>query len=232
MRTPVALVLLTTTGFGVGLGTGYWMNRNCKLAPPPPSSVLSEFRNITRAGTALALSTARPELWAEINAELEKLRPEMDAFRGKLEEMDGEFRTQFEAFLSPEQRKKLAEIQPPRREANRDSAKAKESAKEPAKDANPPAPGAPAAPATPKPSRVRLGFESEWLVSQLVFVPCALERYTYDLALDATQQARLRELLLERRKRFIELADATPPPSMQLLRIADIIRRAQTEEKK
>ena len=45
--------------------------------------MLSEFREITRAGPALASS--RPELWREINAELEKLRPEMDAFRKKWE---------------------------------------------------------------------------------------------------------------------------------------------------
>jgi hypothetical protein len=65
-----------------------------------------------------------------------------------------------------------------------------------------------------------------------VFVPLTIERYTQQLGLDATQQARLRELLLVRRTKCLELADATPPPSMQLLRIAEIIRKAEAEQKK
>jgi len=44
----------------------------------PPASHVHEFRDITRAGPSLAVS--RPEFLREINAELEKLRPELDAF--------------------------------------------------------------------------------------------------------------------------------------------------------
>jgi hypothetical protein len=229
MRTPVALVLLTAAGFGVGLAAGYRMPRGC-MPMPPPASVRSEFRDITRAGYALASS--RPELWNEINAKLEKLRPEMDAFRKKINEIDGDFRTQFEAGLTAEQKQKIAEMQR-RRERNRDSANAKESAKTAAPEATPVAkPPAPAAPRNDKPERPRVIYEADSLVSALVFVPLSLDYFTDEFGLDANQQVRTKELLFERRRRFLELADTTPPPSMQLLRIADIIRKAQSEEKK
>ena len=237
MRTPLTLVLLTAAGFGAGLGAGYWMSHTCKPMPPP-ASVFSEFRAITRAGPSLA--SARPELWREINAELEKLRPEMDAFRKKLKAIDGEFDAQFETILQPEQRQKLAEMQKhrdPGREATKGREPGKEPAKEPAKAEKPAvAPGSEAAkssPSAPRSERApKVIYESDGLVSQMIFLPLTVERFTQQLGLDATQQARLRELLLVRRTKFLELADATPPPSLQLLRIADIIRKAEAEQRK
>lgn len=238
MKTPLALVLLTTAGFGLGLGAGYWMSRTCKPMPPP-AAVFSEFRDITRAGPSLASS--RPDLWREINAELEKLRPEMEAFRKKLQAIDGEFNAQFEAILRPEQRQKLADLQR-RRDPARDAGKAKEPGKEPAKEPPPAVKPKAAAPATapaksnpsaPKSERTpRMIYDWDGLVSSLVFVPLTTERFTQQLGLDAPQQTRLHELLLVRRTRFLELADATTPPSMQLLRISEIIRKAEAEQKK
>ena len=237
MRTPLALVALTAAGFGAGLGAGYWMSHTCKPMPPP-ASVFSEFRDITRAGPSLA--SARPELWREINAELEKLRPEMDVFRKKIQAIDGEFNAQFETILRPEQQQKLADLQrrhDPGREAPKGREPGKEPAKEPAKGEKPAAaPASEAAksnPPAPRSERApRVFFESDWLVSQMVFLPITVERFTQQLGLDATQQAKLREFLLVRRTKFLELADATPPPSLQLLRIADIIRKAEAEQKK
>ena len=237
MRTPLTLVLLTAAGFGIGLGAGYWMSRTCKPMPPP-ASVFSEFRDITRAGPSL--SSARPELWREINAELEKLRPEMDAFRKKVQAIDGEFNAQFETILQPEQRLKLAEMQR-RRPPARDAAKVQEPGKEPAKEpanAAPPATApstevAKSSPPAPRAERApRVIYESDGLVSQMVFLPLTVERFTQQLGLDAAQQARLRELLLVRRTKFLELADATPPPSLQLWRIAEVIKKAEAEQKK
>jgi hypothetical protein len=237
MKTPLALALLTAAGFGVGLGAGYWMASTCTPVPPP-ASVFSEFRGITRAGQSLANS--RPELWREINAELEKLRPEIEAFRKKLQVIDGEFNAQFEAILTPEQRQKLADVQrrkEPGREAPKGRDAGKEAAKEPAKAAKPAAAPAtePAKSGPPAPRNersVRMIYESDGLVSSLVFVPFTTERFTQQLGLDATQQARLREFLLVRRTKFLELADATPPPSMQLWRIAEEVRKAEAEQKK
>jgi hypothetical protein len=241
MRTPLALALFTAAGFGVGLGAGYWMASTCKPMPPP-ASMFSEFRDITRAGPSLASS--RPEFWREINAELEKLRPELDAFRKKLDAIDGEFGAEFEAILKPEQRQKLADMQR-RREPGRETAKgkepgketAKEAEKEPAKSAKPAVASATeAAKSNSSASRgerpPRAFFESDGLVALTVFVPLTIERYTQQLGLDAAQQVRLRELLVVRRARCLELADATPPPSMQLLRISESIRKAEAEQKK
>ena len=186
MRTPLALALLTAAGFGVGLGAGYWLARTCRPMPPP-ASVFSEFRAITRAGPSLA--SARPELWREINAELEKLRPEMDAFRKKIDAIDGEFYAQFETILKPEQRQKLADMQR-RREPGREAAKGKESGKETAKEAEkepaksakpaaaPTAEGAKSNPSAPRGERPpRAFFESDGLVALMVFVPLTIEMH-------------------------------------------------------
>jgi protein-tyrosine phosphatase len=65
----------------------------------------------------------------------------------------------------------------------------------------------------------------------MIFVPFTQERFTQVLELDEVQQAMLHNLLMTRRDRFLKLSDDTPPPSSQLQRIADIIRRAETQSK-
>jgi hypothetical protein len=63
----------------------------------------------------------------------------------------------------------------------------------------------------------------------MVFVPYTKERFTLALGLNTEQQTRLQELLLLRRERFLKLSDDSPPPSLQLSRIADIIRQAELD---
>lgn len=248
MKKPVALALLTTAGFACGLGVGLWIGMNHVPTPPPPAWVFSEFRNVTRPGMSLArLVQARPNLWRAINAELQSLRPQMEGFRLELEIIDGDFRRELDALLSEAQKKRLDEAlkrkelprlvvkkEPPKPAAPAASAQGGSSAPSPAA----PAPTTVQAKPTesPKPETERqpkVFFEAiDGTVASFVFIPYTHERFTQVLGLDERQQVRLRDLLLARRTRFMALADEQAPPSLQLNRIAELIRKEEAEDAK
>jgi hypothetical protein len=46
-----------------------------------------------------------------------------------------------------------------------------------------------------------------------------------DLKLDAEQQTKARELLKQRREKFLAIVDSTPPPSILLSRLAPAVQR-------
>lgn len=247
MNNRIALVLTTVAVFGGGLAAGLWIGRNQVPATPPPAWLYSEFSEISAPGGRLQdIIQDRPDLWREINAELRELRPRIDAFRKQLRDIDDDFRRDFEAILSEDQRKRLVEAQRGRRLPHfstsfKDPAAAAAPAPAPApstaavSETKPaaPKPTTPAAPAAPKPeSQPRLFTErSDGLVSSFVFVPYTGARFADLLTLDEEQEEKLNLMLAERRTRFLRLCDDMPPPSLQLNRIADIIRRAQAEAK-
>lgn len=233
MNKQTAIALLAAASFGLGLGAGLWIGFGRVPATPPPAWLLSEFKSTTKPGSSLQnVVQSRPDLWREINAELQTLRPQIEDYKERLKEIDDDFRRDFEAVLTPAQRNKLAELQL-RKELPKihvDFAPKKPQASTP-----PPAPAPTQTPAqapAPKPERLpRMPQESaDGLVAAMILVPYTQERFTQALGLDNDQQTRLHELLLVRRDRFIKLSDDSPPPSMQLNRIADIVRRAEAEE--
>jgi hypothetical protein len=282
----IAFVLLTAGVFGGGLAAGLWIGSNRVPATPPPAWLYSEFNEITRPGLQIqSLIQSRPDLWTEINAELRQLKPRIDEFRAHVHEIDMDFRRDFEAILTEEQKLRLAQAQQDRtlprihtewpkaaQPASPSEGKsAAPAGKVPAvaattpaasapSSAAVPAPATPAAAATPAPkpaatatsapataaaatkpptstpasaapapaSPPRIYHErSDGLVSSFVFVPYTSAKFSEVLDLDEDQEEKLNLLLAERRTRFLRLCDDTPPPSLQLNRIADIIRRAQ-----
>jgi hypothetical protein len=62
-------------------------------------------------------------------------------------------------------------------------------------------------------------------ILELTFVSWSMENLTAELQLAPTQQEAIRALLLERRQKFLELVDRTPPPSLRLLSLAETVRR-------
>jgi hypothetical protein len=46
-----------------------------------------------------------------------------------------------------------------------------------------------------------------------------------ELKLDAEQQTKARELLKQRREKFLAIVDSTPPPSILLSRLAPAVQR-------
>ncbi len=274
----IAFVLLTAGVFGGGLAAGLWIGSNRVPATPPPAWLYSEFNEITRPGLQIqSLIQSRPDLWTEINAELRQLKPRIDEFRAHVHEIDTDFRRDFEAILTDEQKIRLAQAQqdrvlprihtewpktgqPATQPAGKEPAPADKSAvvaasapsagptpaaaATPATQTSAPAPATSAAanraktpaaaPTASKPaaatpaSAPRIYHErSDGLVSSFVFVPYTSVKFSEVLDLDEDQEEKLNLLLAERRTRFLRLCDDTPPPSLQLNRIADIIRRAQ-----
>jgi hypothetical protein len=239
MKKSTALVLLTVAGFVVGLGTGLWIGLNTTTPPPPPAWLFSEFRNVSTPGTTLQnLVQSRPELWSEIHAELQTLKPQIDAYRAKLEKIDGDFRADLEVLLTEEQKIRFAEAQKKRELPRLMSAPAPQTKAPAASVATTPPPAAPSPKLAeaPKPKIERaprtLQESSDGLVSSMVFVPYTQERFTQVLGLSEAQEDRLRQLLITRRERFLQISDEVPPPSLQLSRIADIIKRVAAEPAK
>jgi transcription initiation factor TFIIIB Brf1 subunit/transcription initiation factor TFIIB len=53
-----------------------------------------------------------------------------------------------------------------------------------------------------------------------------------ELKLDAEQQTKARELLKQRREKFLAIVDSTPPPSILLSRLAPAVQRLATPQPK
>lgn len=160
--------------------------------PPPPFGALDEFSPHRppwggREGGRFQMSE---EKIAQIKAEMEKIRPEVEAFQTKLKAIETDFRTKLEAMLTPEQRKLLAALP------------------EPGPKRFGPHPGRPGP------------FEGplEGLAIFTIVKP-ALDHLSDELKLTAPQQVTLKALLLERREKFLDLVDSTPPPSLKLGRL-------------
>lgn len=222
MNARATLVILTASVFAGGFAVGHWIGRNQVEAVPPPTWLYSEFDDITRPGLQLKeIIQARPDLWAEINKELIDLKPRIDEFRQRVRQIDADFKRDFDAVLTREQRnrlevahnaKKIPELQQGVRGATADTS-----------------PVTPAS--TPDQAPKVHGERSDGLVSSFVFVPYTTAKFVELLDLDEEQEEKLRSLLSERRRRFLRLCDDTPPPSLQLSRISDIIRRAHAGAK-
>jgi len=233
MNRSLTIVLLTSVGFAAGIGSGIWIGRSHVACQPPPAWLYTEFSGITRSGPPLQhLIQAHPNLWTQINAELSAIRPGLDEFKTKVNEIDGDFRTKLEAILSPAQRETLRQAQLAR---NLPKIYADFNPPKPATPTPAPASAAAAAkPTQPQPEQApRIPQErADGMVASFVFVPYTKSRFTEALTLNEEQTEQLGKLLEERRSRFLAVCDSTPPPSLQLNKIATLIRAQAEKDKK
>jgi hypothetical protein len=110
MKQRVIVAILTVLIFGAGFGAGLWSERHRPL-PPPPAPLMGEFtspqttdKGAPAANKKAGQSPQKPYNRAQLVADIEKLRPQIDAYRARLETMESEFDTAFVQVLSPEQR--------------------------------------------------------------------------------------------------------------------------------
>ena len=204
MTQRMVIPLLAVVAFAAGYGARVWTERDRALPPPPP--IGSEFLPTTGEKK----QPPKPINRAQLMTEIEKLRPQIDEYRAQIGAMDADLEKQLVAMLNPDQ---LAIYHA--RAAKWKKDRAEHDAKN-ASTATLPLSDEEIATLRQRP------FESAfWKVCYTG----RLDRDVKDLNLDATQHAKLRELLKERRNRYIVLVDSIPPPTFRLTSLATSVQR-------
>jgi hypothetical protein len=208
MKQRILIALLTVVVLGAGFGAGRWAERTACKVPPPPQ-LLGELSTGKPATNHTGPATPTPDV-AKIAAQLQQLGPEVERFRLRMLELDRELDRDIDEILRPDQRevfhkivKKYADLRA-QEDAEWDLT-------------------------TPLTSEEVVSLQQKPLYKMLaiVVVPMRLEWNVKDLNLDETQKEQLREILVKRRNKFIELVDSSPPPSLMLSRLAPMARRLQ-----
>jgi hypothetical protein len=206
-RTFVAL--LTVAVFFGGYGARMLTERS-RAVPPPPAALAHEYA-LTSEGSSKGRRKHDIDR-AKLVAEIEKLRPQIEAYRAQVDEIYSEFDREFVKILDPEQREKFTANQKrwsehiARRQADHKPLSDEDILR----------------------ARERPMTELYWMVT----VTPRLDRLTREYELDAAQQSTARSLLSLRRSKFTALLDSTPHPSIRLSRLAPLLERVGVAEDK
>jgi hypothetical protein len=206
MKQRLLIAFLTMVVLGAGYVAGVWTERrSCKVPPPP--ALLGELSTSKRPADAKPASTPAPNA-AELAAKIEQLRPQIEEFRVRLNELDRVMDREIDEILTPTQRVKFAGIVKYYADlrAKEDAAVSR------------------GAPLTAE-EVTRLQQQPLYTMLGIVVIPLRLHWTTRDLELDAAQQEKLRQILVKRRNNFIALVDAYPPPSLELSKLAPAAQR-------
>jgi hypothetical protein len=218
MSQRVAIPIVALLAFGAGYGAHVWIAHDPALPPPPAPG--SEFARNHPAPGADPKQDAKPSNHgvdrAKLISEIEKVRPQIESYRKRLEEIDGDFDRGFVALLNPGQRAKFDAQQ--KKDAER---RAKNAAKA-------------AADQSPLSDEQIASLQQRPLWNALfkIAVSWRLERATHDYDLSEAQQSDVRKLLESRRDKFIALVDSTPPPSITLSNLAPQAQKLAEPAKK
>lgn len=211
MTQRLLVALLTVMVFLAGYGARVWTEPR-QSVPAAPAALAQEFARPANS-TAKKKETDRTKLVAEI----EKLRPQIDAYQVQVSEIYAEFDREFAKILTSEQRAKLDLNQ--KKQAEHD---AKKRAKYETDRSIP----------LTEEEIMRARERPMSDVYRMTTVTPRLEWLTKEYGLDPAQQAGARALLTLRRTKFIALLDATPPPSFTLSRLAPLIERVNAKPAK
>ena len=220
MKQRLPIAILTVLGFAAGFFARVWTERDSAV-PPPPVSLLGEFGHAASptAGPANAATHAPPTHDPSLNrskliADIQHLRPEIDAYRVRLDAIDAEYETELVKVLTPEQRALRTERQQ-KRTADREHRPKDLSADKPLTD--------------DEISKLR---ERPMLSLAYTFlVPMRVEMNRRELKLDDAQAEKVAALLRARRDQIEVLVDSVPPPSIMLSRLAPVVERLSEPKK-
>ncbi len=202
MRERALAALVTAVVFAIGFGAGVWEDRH-RPFPRPPGGVLGEFTS----GRAPQWHAPQPVNRAQLIEQIDSIRPQMEAFRARMNEIYAEFDRDIDSVLTTEQKA----VYEKRFRSQR-------------------AFGGPSA--TTEGDKPLSDEQIEQLLQRplrmlafVVVVPMTLERMSAELNLDEAQRQKLKDFLRVRREKFIELVDSSPPLSLMLSRLAPIAQR-------
>ena len=195
MNKILPFILTTAIGFAAGTCAGIW-TKCTRAIPPPPAAILGELKDAPLGSSDSSTTAASaPDADEQREAFYQQVRAEMEDFRKKCDAIKNSLRAQMEPLLTPEQRERMSRWRE-----------------------RPAPPPEPADAAQARRSRgFWEGFDSALVI---MMVPFSLERMDESLNFTPEQKAAVHKLLLERRAKFLELVDTTPPPSFKLLRLA------------
>jgi hypothetical protein len=202
MNRSFIAVLIALFGFSAGFFVCRWAERY-RPVPPPPASLLTEFRPKGEAPPPSRWN--RPVNRSELIAQIESLKPQLEEFQRRLDEIDAKFERDIEPFLNAEQSARHAEFLK-RRNAPRSS-----------RDEN--------KPISDDELTFLLHEQPGRTVVGDVVIPLRLDVLTNRYKLDNDQREKVRVLLRARREAFLALVDAAPPPSVLLVRLAPLVQR-------
>ena len=225
MKRALVISGLTVVVFAMGYIAGLRTERT-RPVPAPPAPLMAEFTGKAATGPAIATaakpsgpqaaSARSPQNRAQLVAEIERLRPQIDSYRQRLDQIDAEFDGQLAAILTPEQRTHYTTGQ--KRRAQRMAKGFAEVA----------------AGVTPLTDDEIDQLRQRSLSGVLWMVAPTMKHDSLvkDLKLDAEQQIKARELLKQRREKFLAIVDSTPPPSILLSRLAPAVQRIAADPAK
>jgi hypothetical protein len=204
MRERALTALLTAVVFAIGFGAGVWEDRH-RPFPRPPGGLWGEF---APGGRGSAGHQPPPVNRAQLIEQIDAIRPQMEAFQARINEIYGEFDRDIEIVLTPDQRATYEK----RFRAQRTFA--------------------PSHPPPPESDSPLSDEQVDQLLQRpfrtlafLVVVPMTLDRMSTELNLDAAQRQKVKDLLRVRREKFVELVDSAPPLSLMLSRLAPLAQR-------
>jgi hypothetical protein len=101
MKQRVLIALLTIVVLGAGYATGIWTERHSCKVPKPPQ-LLGELSTAKPAPANSLESTPAPDT-AKLVAQIEQLKPEIEKFRVRMNQIDRELDRDIETILRPDQ---------------------------------------------------------------------------------------------------------------------------------
>jgi hypothetical protein len=208
MKSRVFIALLTVVMFGAGYGARLWMDCSQCTVPPAPA-LLGELTTAKPAAAKAKNSNPeKPPNAAKLAAEIERLRPQIEAFRTRMDQIDEEMDQQVLALLKPEQ-KPFFDKMLKRRVEYREKEEA----------------GITSDHLLTTEQIASLQQRPLYKLLAVVAVPQRLDWLAHDLKLDDPQKEKAREILRERREKFLALIDSSPPPSLTLSRLAPLAKQ-------
>lgn len=220
MNQRVLIALLTALGFAAGFGARVLTEAE-KVVPPPAIPGAEFVRNSTvPAAPTESKADKHPGISekdrAKLLADIEKVRPQIDAYHKRMDEIAADFDRDFVSVLTAEQRS-VFDAQQKRSAENR----AKRAARE-------------AAETGPLSDQQIEQFKRQplWNALWAISVNGRLEHLVRDYKLTPEQRTHVRSLLLARREKFLALVDSTPAPSITYSELASRAQKLVAEPSK
>jgi hypothetical protein len=205
MRDRVLAALLTLAVFAVGFGAGTWAERH-RPFPGPPAAFMGEFG---AKSSALTPTPNPPVNRAQLLEQIEKIRPEIESFRARTDEIYAQFDRDMLTVLTAEQDAVYLKKFRPQHVSG------PQGEERPLSDEE----------------IERLLQRPLRTLAYFVVLPMTLDRMVTELKLDDAQRDKVRDFLRVRREKFIELVDSVSPPSLMLSRLAPVAQRLSQSAK-